>query len=848
MRRLSTGPNRRFSAFPLVTRRFGLLSAPGGVALFGGFRRRSPQVALDRTTLTKAASVLTWLAAGFLLGRVSLFGRLHPFGLALVGAVAGLGAPLPALLTGGGCLLGLLSLGWTRAVAYLAALVLLEMVALRLDEGKAKRSPGAAALLQTGALVLVTTGLGRIGWEVLAERSFFDAGLLIFEALAAGALASLLQVAVSAAGRLGTAQKISREEMAGLILLATLLIAGLEGFGLGPLSLQDAAIRWLALTAAWAAGPGAGAVAGTVLGVAGLLLGNVPLYFVASYALAGALAGLFRDWGKPAVAGGFVLGLLILSYQVPDVVELTGALLATALALLAFSVTTPAMAAVFTSTWPGAGDRDDRRRAEVAKLREAFAHRLQDFSQVFRELARTFRTTPVAATSEERPDLARLMEAVADRACVSCAEATVCWKERFYLTYCEVAELMAKAEGKGRASLLDVPDGLRHCPQLHKVVGAVNHLLELNQLNSVWERKVTESKQLVYGQLTGVAELMESLAEEARLGQADLSTDLEERAQAVLRRHDVPVEHVLASPLGGERMAIEVVRRPCSGGEECRTRLPQLLTRAVGQAYSPDEVQCGRDGTHTYCRLKYLPERAYDVVTQVAKRALGDGPVCGDSHAVLDLPGGKVAVVLSDGMGIGPEAALESNAAIDVLTQLMKAGFEREFAVRTVNSILLLRSPAESFATVDMMLFDLYSGEAEFVKIGACPTYIRRDGEVHTVEAASLPAGILSAIDVEVSRRVLRPGDLVVMVTDGLLGGDALRANREGSDWVASALSRMTETDPAAVAQQLLAQARASRGEPAEDDMTVLVSQVRRRVDHRLPRPLVDPGRKACAV
>jgi serine phosphatase RsbU (regulator of sigma subunit) len=103
-------------------------------------------------------------------------------------------------------------------------------------------------------------------------------------------------------------------------------------------------------------------------------------------------------------------------------------------------------------------------------------------------------------------------------------------------------------------------------------------------------------------------------------------------------------------------------------------------------------------------------------------------------------------------------------------------------------------------------------------------------------------------IDVEVSRRMLRPGDLVIMITDGVQGGDALRPTREGSDWVAAALSRITETEPAQVAQQLLAQARATRGEPAEDDMTVLVSQVRRRVDYRLPRPLVDPGNKASAV
>jgi stage II sporulation protein E len=431
------------------------------------------------------------------------------------------------------------------------------------------------------------------------------------------------------------------------------------------------------------------------------------------------------------------------------------------------------------------------------------------------------------------------MEAIAERACVSCEEATVCWKDRFYLTYREVTELLTKAETLGRATLLDVPDGLRRCPQLHKVVAAVNQLQELNQLNSVWERKVSESKQIVYGQLNGVAELMESLAREARLGAGGGCAEWEEEVRAVARRYRLPVEQVAATPLSGGRVALELKKRPCDGGEECRRVLPEVLSRTVGQAYSLYEAGCGRERKDGKCLLRYLPERAYDLAVQVAKRARDDGPVCGDSHAVIDLPGGKTAVMLSDGMGIGPAAALESSAAIDVLTQLMKAGFEREFAVRTVNSILLLRSSEESFATVDMMLLDLFSGEAEFVKIGACPTYIKRDGEVHEVQRSSLPAGILSAIDVEVHGRLLRPGDLVVMVSDGLLGVEGQsRAGHESCDWIPAALQHLAETDPAAVAQKLLAQARVTCGEQAGDDMTVLVSQVRRRADYCLPRPL----------
>ncbi|MDI6870873.1 MAG: stage II sporulation protein E [Bacillota bacterium] len=785
---------------------------------------------------------------GFLLGRVSLFGRLHPFGLALAGAFAGAGAPWEAALAGLGAVAGLASLDVTRVGEYLPALLLLEAVAWhrRTAPGSAtgeradRRSGREPVLLWTAALGTVATALGRVGWELWARRSAFDLGLLLLEAVGAGLLAALLREALAAISGLGAGRRPGREEIAGLALLATLLVTGLEGFGLGALSLQDAATRWVVLAAAWGAGAGAGAVAGTVTGCVGMLLGNVPLYFVSAYALAGTLGGLVREWGKPAVAGGFFLGTLILSYQIPRAGELTGVLLATGLAALAFSVTPASLAACLAAGWPTGRRARTSRRVEADKLQETFARRLQDFSSVFKELARIFRVPPPPYGEGERPELARLMEAVAERACVSCAEATECWKDRFYLTYRDVMELLSRAETLGRATLLDVPEGLRRCPQVHKVVSAVNQLLELNKLNSLWERKVTESKQIVYGQLNGVAELMESLAREARLGAAGACTEWEEEVRAVLDRYGVPVEDVAATTLSKGRVAIEVRRRPCDGREQCRRLLPELLTQAVGQAYSLYESECGRASRRDRCLLRYLPERAYDLVVQVAKCAGNGGQICGDSHAVIDLPGGKTAVVLSDGMGVGPEAALESSAAIDVLTQLMKAGFEREFAVRTVNSILLLRSQDESFATVDMMLVDLYTGEAEFVKIGACPSYIRRDGEVRVVERPSLPAGILSAIDVEVKELLLRPGDLVVMVTDGLLEGEGpAQAGREPSDWIPAALAGFTEIDPAAVAQKLLAQARMTRGDRVGDDMTVLVSQVKRRADFCLPQALV---------
>jgi hypothetical protein len=143
--------------------------------------------------------------------------------------------------------------------------------------------------------------------------------------------------------------------------------------------------------------------------------------------------------------------------------------------------------------------------------------------------------------------------------------------------------------------------------------------------------------------------------------------------------------------------------------------------------------------------------------------------VSGDTAAVLPLPGGRVALVLSDGMGTGSRAAGDSAATVWFLERLLTAGFAVDVAVKTVNSLLLLKLPEESFTTVDMTVIDTAAGEAEFLKVGAAPSFVKRVREVATVKAASLPVGIMQQVEIEPVRWLLAAGDIIVMVSDGVV-------------------------------------------------------------------------------
>jgi stage II sporulation protein E len=183
--------------------------------------------------------------------------------------------------------------------------------------------------------------------------------------------------------------------------------------------------------------------------------------------------------------------------------------------------------------------------------------------------------------------------------------------------------------------------------------------------------------------------------------------------------------------------------------------------------------------------------------------------------------------MISDGMGSGRRAAGESAAAVSFLTKLLTSGFEVDVAVKTVNALLLLHTPEESFATVDIAVIDTFAGEAEFLKVGSAPSFVKRVREVATIKSSSLPMGILQQIEIEPVKWLLASGDVIVMVSDGVVEVPYRGPERE--NWMVNFLRRIGDGTPQEMADSVLRQAVDMAGASIRDDMTVLVAKVTER-------------------
>lgn len=231
---------------------------------------------------------------------------------------------------------------------------------------------------------------------------------------------------------------------------------------------------------------------------------------------------------------------------------------------------------------------------------------------------------------------------------------------------------------------------------------------------------------------------------------------------------------------------------------------------------------CSCDAAEWSCTLHFAEEPAFAVTTAAVFSPAAEGTPVGDAAAFLQTENGSMLLALSDGMGTGERAAKESRTAIELLEQFTEAGFDRELAVRMINSALLLRRGEETYATLDICHVDLFDGHAQFIKLGAAASYIRRGNRVISLRSATLPAGILKQVAVEKNELHLKDGDMIIMVTDGVT--DAVGGEEKTAAWLKNRLQAVPMANPQDVAEYILREAKKLPQERA-DDMTVLAGR-----------------------
>ena len=616
-------------------------------------------------------------------------------------------------------------------------------------------------------------------------------GLESMQALGCAALSAACAPFLLSASALHLKRKrIMTQEKIGAALLAAACLAGLHA--IYPPSARSLGLMLILLL------PQLGAAGGVIWGLALAAEGTA---VVACFALCGFVSGLktyTRRWQRSLT----VLALWVLLILMGEKLGIAEAALASAAYALLPEDWVDRLSIFGENPAP---DFDPLRISR--EVNDASGRRLRALGNAFGEMAEG------CAVPGELPDEQELILKMRERLCSGCGDYGPCWAgddncaARFLCRLIEEAVQLADEPGGLRVLYSDgevPPDVLRFCRRGKMIPDRLGLLLR-----DFAERRRSEIKRCATGQLLSVQLL------QAREILYDLA---EKQLKPLYGRKTEALQAALDSALPGE------VRVSAFSGSETEIQL-----RKSGGWMKNDALRAGQAVKRTWGG-SFVPElKGNLLIFRQKPRFFAEsgsacqsgmaGQPCGDSYRISEMDGGRLAVMLSDGMGSGQAAANESGETLRLLYSFLEAGISRSLALETVNQQMLMRTGDDIFATVDLCLIDLNGGVAEISKLAACRTLILREGEILRIEGGRLPLGILERVQSEVRRVRLKDGDVIVMGSDGVMElGDGLMIDR---------IARLNaHLPPQQLAEKLVREAAVRRSRGRTDDMTCICVKI----------------------
>ena len=751
------------------------------------------EVVFQSPVLVQAAECARRFLLGAVLSRSVILSGYAPFALGWIAASGPGPAGFSALLGAG---LGYVAgFGLVEGIRYVAAAVLVYATAFALYDFRVFRKNWFMPLV-AGAMT-GTTGmiyLSEAGWtaEVVAG-CVTEAALAGLSCLSYRQLPALLEEPEETPA----AQR--------LFLVATVLIALYPLHWATDLSMGGTLACFFAFSVGEEVAP---AAAGAGLGLAmDLAAGNGGLYTCALGA-GGLLAALAGHRGRLPQAGLFLLAGIGITAWFGGRAQDAGTLLAGCLLALAL----PRQGADWLR-------RLFQRRTRPAptptpvkdSLRQSVQRQLGEQATAFRQLSQQMEGQ-LRAQKTEPPG--EIFDRTAERICRGCALQKLCWQRDYRNTYQILRHVLQVMEERGFCQERDFPDSfVSRCLRIRSFVTAANEELYAWHNRRRFQIRLRENHRMAVRQFRQMSHLLEETAVELG-GVLTPDPQADTAVKRVLRSSGVRASVTVQRDTQGRRL-VELTGENLSPLAAADGR--RRLSRALEMPLEAGQLSRTEGGQ----RLQFRESPRLAARVGAAARPKEGESVSGDSGVWFKDERGVLWAVLCDGMGVGDAAAAESRLALRLLEGFLRAGVAAETALHTLTGALAVRAREQmAFSTIDLLRVDLFTGEGAVYKLGAAPSYLRKNGIVNRIGRGTLPPGLEEAGEeqIDLTRFQAGPGDLILLVTDGV--ADGLE-----DEWLQTCVESFQGNSPRELALALLEDPHARR----DDDRTAVVIQLLRR-------------------
>ncbi|AQW25000.1 stage II sporulation protein E [Clostridium perfringens] len=757
------------------------------------------------------------MVAGLLISRVYLdmtFGVvqvLAPFGLAYLIAITNYERKY-ILSSSLGVIVGYITL--FNKVSNFSAYIIISTIVTIISMSKLNKKARNIA-----SFIIVFSGLFIYG--VLVGSS--DIILHLIGAISVTALVFPIYYVVSytlkCIEEINTQHFFSIDEIVSIELFICLLIVGIGTLSINDISFRNIAAILFIIALAFISDTNMGAGAGITMGIIlGFATGNL-MESIAIYGACGLVAGIFRESGKLFTALSFnIIFIIVTLYSgVFNNISFIEALVGTGIFLLIPKKIYNKISLEINK------DKKVGHFSEVrfAEIKDELTERLKDFTEVLSIMVKSLNNLVGNDKLAIKNKGNALVENLSDRTCSDCDMRYMCWKRELHQTYNAFSDLIRNYENNSGAFPHELE---KKCIKKYALVKNLEDIMNIYMVNETLKSRLGEGRKILSNHINNMSVTISEIVDEFG-NELHLCTDVEKSIKKSLLKYGINFGSLICYNDKNGRIKIKMQMENCMGSQTCIKTVLPIISETIGKNMSIGSEGCNINRKNNMCEIVIEEAPKYHINSHVAVATKEGEKFTGDSYSYGRTKDGNYITVISDGMGSGPEAGLESKVSVEIIEKFMEVGFDEKIAIDAVNAIMSIKfSEDEKFSTLDMNKIDLYTGNAKFMKVGAIESFIKRGNKVEVINSNTLPFGVLEEPDVDTVEKQVSNGDVIVSISDGIL--DVKNDGSFDTTWLIEFLKSTKYRQPKDLSIAILEKAKELSGGKAKDDMTVVVSKV----------------------
>ncbi|MBR4745652.1 MAG: SpoIIE family protein phosphatase [Clostridia bacterium] len=450
-------------------------------------------------------------------------------------------------------------------------------------------------------------------------------------------------------------------------------------------------------------------------------------------------------------------------------------------------------------------------RGIVNRTRDSVCMRLNNVSQVFKEMDYTYRKM-IQGNMPESQAKELVGGELVNKVCAHCKERNKCMCVDGKFTLDVFEEMLDAGMVRGKVTLLDVPPYLTaKCNNINLLITTLNALIKNYKQYANMIKNNDSSKLLIADNLNALSGMLTNLSKEISMN-ITFDSALENRIREELTYKNIIVYETVVYMLDANTKIITLL---VPSEFKKLQIIEKCVSKTIGKQFFVSETL--DKGSMQMLTLKQKPN--FDLVFGVSSIGKDGVMKNGDTHSAIKLADGKYMVGLSDGMGTGAKAHASSSLAINLIENFYKADFDSGIVLSTINKLLSING-GENYSTLDLCIMDLYKNTFDFIKLGAPFCVVKNNNKLQVVEGSGLPIGVLEEMKPHITNKLINPFDTIIMFSDGVV--DAF----DGKENLLNYLTTISTTNPQTLAEELLDGSVDYVKGKVTDDMTVLACRV----------------------